>query len=169
MQDTSNAYANFLERLNEIKVLLDVLESENTTPTDWKQNSAIIRSCIVLMSSHFEAFFEEIVSEYVDFLNSSRVKAPEIPKSIKATQVDGELKIIAETTDWAKRVIKIENLFSINHALWTKVHVPILKSEPITKDFNNPFAPICCFSYDFKLTINLGCLNRLWYFRSLNF
>jgi hypothetical protein len=75
VQDTSIAYANFLERLNEIKVLLDVLESNNTTSTNWKQNSAIIRSCIVLMSSHFEAFFEEIISEYIDYLNSSKIKA----------------------------------------------------------------------------------------------
>ena len=138
MQDTSNAYANFLERLNEIKVLLDVLKTADSTQTDWKKNSAIIRSCIVLMSSHFEAFFEEIVSEYIDFLNSSRIKAPKIPRAVKAIQIDGELKVIAETTDWAKRVIKMENLFSISYVLWTRMHAPTLKSEPIIKDFNNP-------------------------------
>lgn len=135
-QSTSDV--NFFERLNEIKVLLDGLESEDSTQIDWKKNSALIRSCIVLLSSHFEAFFEEIVSEYIDFLNSSKLEAPKIPKSVKATQVDSELKVIAETTDWTKRVNRIENLFSFNHALWTKLHVPILKSDLITKDFNNP-------------------------------
>lgn len=138
MHDTSNAYSGFLERLSEIEVMLDILESKGDTQTDWKKDSAIIRSCIVLMSSHFEAFFEEIVSEYIDFLNSSKIKATKLPKTVKATQVDAELKIIAETKDWSKRVAKIENLFSVNHALWTRMHIPTLKSDQITKDFNNP-------------------------------
>jgi hypothetical protein len=138
MREFSNSYKRFLERLGEIDTLLSVLPTSGMISIDWRRSSAIIMSCIVLMCSHFEAYFEELVSEYIDFLNAKRVSISKIPSSIKAIQVKEEFDKIAEIKDWQKKVVRIERCFLTHHILWSKAHPSELNDKPIIEEFDNP-------------------------------
>jgi len=87
------------------------------------------------MCSHFEAFFEELVSEYIDFLNAKRVSVSKIPSSIKVIQVKGEFDKIAEIKNWQKKVVRIEKCFLTHHIMWSKPHPSKLNDKPIIEEF----------------------------------
>ena len=90
------SFNNLTQRLDEVACLMKVFESRRARRAKniRKEESAILRGGLVLLSSHIEGFFEELVEDAIEAFDLNSKTTSTIPNEIRARQ------IIKKTSDW---------------------------------------------------------------------
>lgn len=89
----SPAYARFALRMLEVKRLLSLCAPDNADYRIKKENAsrdeALLRGAHVLLCSHLEGFFEDLVSDLVDAYDKLTDQINLLPEALRAHQVMG--------------------------------------------------------------------------------
>jgi hypothetical protein len=88
-----DAYDEFVEALDEVRVL--VRSAARSTLRD-KYYKAINKSSVLLLTAKFESFLENILEEYLSFINKKNLEAKKIPNIYKLHHTFPVIEMICE-------------------------------------------------------------------------
>lgn len=90
----SAAFRQFTERMLEVKRLLSLCAPEDADYRIKKENvardDAILRGAHVLLCSHLEGYFEDLIRDLIQAYDSLATEVAQIPERLRARQVMGE-------------------------------------------------------------------------------
>ena len=140
---TSQAFKDYLQSRREIGVLVLDMPSRKPnilTPRLADLENAICRSCIVLMSSHFERYIEDLVVDFIDALNASPIPVSKLPDSLAIRQIETSIKTIADIKDRGKKLQALQDLDNHHSWFWgDQASVcNTLQGDPLISSFDNP-------------------------------
>jgi len=132
-----NSLNTFYTRLEEIEYLKEMIR--NLEPPMIEQNrkksSVLKRASIVLLCSHLEGYFEDLILEFVDKLCKSNITMDRIPGKLKVAQIKKDLASHNNKEDLVKKLF-------INYSkLWEDTQIirsGYLDGERITRNFADP-------------------------------
>lgn len=138
----SSALLKFSERLREVDLLLNLCSGPESPVDEQKKaapkDNAILRAALVLLCSHIEGFFEDLISEALFVYVKIASEIDHIPIEILSCQV------IGKTERWSScDSVRRWEIFKecVRHPLVTKDKAKVFSSidpEIHTKGFSNP-------------------------------
>jgi RiboL-PSP-HEPN len=100
--ERSRAYVRLTERFGEVRLLLGLCSSPETEPQAHRSaantDAALLRGALVLLCSHLEGFFEDLIEEALHAFDLHAPKVSAIPLVIRQRQVTHALRL-AERSD----------------------------------------------------------------------
>lgn len=80
------------ERLSEVKCLIGICRSRKARSTKniVAEEPALLRGALILLSSHLEGFFEDLIADIVEAIDRGAATPAAFPDAIRARQVLGE-------------------------------------------------------------------------------
>lgn len=137
----SDAYISFMQNAADVKKLLQLHETESGIKPGRRYGLEVLnKSAVVLITSFWEAYCEDIVSEGLDFLVHRAPSSSELPKELKKTVAkelkadNNELKIW-DISDEGWRVVLQNRLMELQEKRNRHLNTP--KSENIIRLFND--------------------------------
>jgi hypothetical protein len=107
--ERSRAYVRLAERFGEVRTLLDLCSSPETDPHKRRAaanaDAAILRGALVLLCSHLEGFFEDLVSEALRAFDCLAPTVATIPLAIRKRQILYRLRGVVppnSNPDWER-------------------------------------------------------------------
>src|SRR4051812_16955291 len=95
--ERSRAYCRLTERFDEVRLLLGLCSSPDTEPNAHRsaagKDAALLRGALVLLCSHLEGFFEDLIEEALRVFNFQAPKVTAIPLTIRQKQVTYRLRM----------------------------------------------------------------------------
>jgi hypothetical protein len=133
-----NSLNTFKVRLKEIEHLKEMAASLGPPMTEQNREkvSVLNRASIVMLCSHLEGYFEDVILEFVDKLCKSNICMGRIPGKLKVAHIKKDLAIHNNREDLVKK------LFTNYSKLWDDAQTiksGYLDGERITSDFANPY------------------------------
>lgn len=150
----SPALAKFEERMREVERLLslcsiDSIES-GTREENLERDGSILRGALVLLCSHLEGFFEDLVSDFISAYNWLAKSIEQLPAELRATQVMGSpskwdqkdpSKRWETVTSWAAHPLLQSDLILPLNCMDADIHV-VGFSNPGTLEIEKLFKSI---------------------------
>ena len=113
----SKAHLVFQDRVREVIQLLRLCDLESTpaTPQKRRTDEALCRAAVVLLSSHMEGFFEDLVKDALQFHELNKTKISLLPLRLRLLQLRKALDLVdrgADERSWQNVTLIRESLFS---------------------------------------------------------
>jgi hypothetical protein len=83
----SPAIKNFWIDLKEVGTLISLCEIPETKPIHRIRNESLCRSSLVLLCSHLETFFENLIVDVLQFHESNQTPVMNLPTQLRVTQI----------------------------------------------------------------------------------
>jgi hypothetical protein len=86
MNHRSPASIKFFENLKEVGTLISMFRANAPTSRDKLINQCLPRSSILLLCSHIESFFEDLIVDIIDFHERNQTPVAKLPVKLKSIQ-----------------------------------------------------------------------------------
>lgn len=123
-----DSFVTFNNALEEVSFLLDFANNCESTP---KKYAALNKSALLLLTSKFEVFVEDVVREYIEEINLMKLTVPLISDHLKMkhsiTRIKELVDIIEHPNKEEKRIEvfkEIAKLWSDQHETFDELNIP---------------------------------------------
>jgi hypothetical protein len=99
----SPALKDFWTNLKEVGTLISLCEMPETKPIQRIRNESLCRSSMVLLCSHMESFFENLIIDILQFHESNQTSVVNLPNQLRVTQLWKDSSTIA-SADFGKKL-----------------------------------------------------------------
>ena len=136
------AHSNFIQRLDEIHVLISLCSpadaSIEETIKNLQRDKSLSRAAMVLLCSHVEGFFEELIGDVLQFHETNKTSVNALPLRLKTTQLWNIVGVSDTASDARKWAIIQALRKSVIADDGSQCDIGILNQELHTKGFANP-------------------------------
>ena len=138
----TSAYSSFVQRLDEITILLRFsFQKEKADPVNLRNEiNALCRGSVVLLSAHLEAYIKEVGELALDSLHQKCVPRSAIASRFFYHVSKRLISEIQETADHDKIADKIFSFIQTDLGFWSRTgpFPSALPTEQFNKGFSNP-------------------------------
>jgi len=114
----SVALQEYTQGVKEVKHLLRVLPRKvHGISTDPDVDRAVVRACIVLLTSHLEGYLKSVNEEAVAYINGLAVTGDRLPRSLRLKHSSDVIDVLAGT-QWDRRADGLTAFIAGDAPLW---------------------------------------------------